>query len=244
VRDVVPSYKHELLAELFEQRPDLAWRITAPLVGLSLEGAVFECTSKQLPEVREFRPDRLALMSVKGEVAAAAVIEVQLDWSDDKPPGWLCHLALTHSRYRCPVYLLVVTDDEGVARRARGPFTYGHPGLQLRPIVLSADNVPQVRDPAEAAKAPELALLSALAHRSSEQAFEIAEAAVLGTTGLSAEQMQTYVDLLLYCLTAAVRERLIVMLEKKHEPLSDYFKAKYREGIERGLEQGREQGRE
>jgi hypothetical protein len=118
----VPSYKHELLADLFERSPDLAWRIMAPLVGLSLEDVEFECKSEQLPELREFRPDRLALVRAKGSerALAAAVIEVQLKWSDDKPSGWLCHLALRPtSRLDAPRSRLGHRDFLEVRRVAR-----------------------------------------------------------------------------------------------------------------------------
>jgi flagellar biosynthesis/type III secretory pathway protein FliH len=54
--------------------------------------------------------------------------------------------------------------------------------------------------------------------------------------------MQAYVDLLLYCLTKTDRERLVVMLQKSREPLSDVFKANFREGRKQGIERGIEQG--
>jgi hypothetical protein len=41
----------------------------------------------------------------------------------------------------------------------------GHPGMTLKPIVLGPEQIPQVVEPEEAIRTPELAVLSALARQ-------------------------------------------------------------------------------
>jgi hypothetical protein len=67
----------------------------------------------------------------------------------------------------------------------RGPIETGIPGFVLRTPVLGREAVPVVTDPAEAARRPELAVLSAMAHGESEQGAVIAAAVLPAIRGLA-----------------------------------------------------------
>jgi hypothetical protein len=95
---------------------------------------------------------------------AAIVVEVQRWFDSRKRWTWPAYLASLRAIHRCPVFLLVVAPVPAVAQWARRPIDLGHPGLSLRPIVVGYAQIPSITDFAVAQAAPELAVLSALAH--------------------------------------------------------------------------------
>lgn len=91
------------------------------------------------------------------------VVEVQLAPDKDKRFVWPVYATNLRARLKCPVCLLVITDDDRVARWAAKPIELGG-GNQFVPVVLGPSGVPEVTDPAQANADPELAVLSAMAH--------------------------------------------------------------------------------
>jgi hypothetical protein len=73
-------------------------------------------------------------------------------------------LELLRNRPSLAVALLVLTLSRGTARWARQPIDIGHPGFELRPLVIGPDEVPTILNPDKAQADPELAVLSAMAH--------------------------------------------------------------------------------
>jgi hypothetical protein len=116
------------------------------------------------------------------------IAEVQLAIDDDKRFSWPLYVAAARASLRCPVTLLVLAPRRPVARWARRPIPLGHPGLALRPIVVGFEQIPRVTDAARARAAPQLAVLSALAHPDAE----IAEAALTALDGLSPRAIRSY----------------------------------------------------
>ena len=84
----------------------------------------------------------------------------------------------------------VVTTDEDVARWAAMPIAVGPPGFVLTPLVLGPGAVPIVTEEAVAAEAPELSVLSAMAHGRDREdiAVPIARAALETARGLDEER--------------------------------------------------------
>lgn len=92
------------------------------------------------------------------------MVEVQLARDQDKRWSWPVYLATSRNRLRCPTVLMVVCVDVATAAWCAVPIDLGHPGAELTPLVLGPAQVPVVTDHEQAGRAPELAVLSAMAH--------------------------------------------------------------------------------
>ncbi|MBI4954642.1 MAG: hypothetical protein HY908_21635 [Myxococcales bacterium] len=208
-----------------------------------------------------------AVVLVGEPVAAAIVVEVQLRADPAKRRSWPVYVTGLWARHGCPVYLLVVCLSEPTARFCERPILLGHPGFELRPVVVGPERVVAVEDPAQAAVRPELAVLSALAHgghagrrtatasasqaRDAGDSARAARCAVAAAEGLFTLPDQTryaYLDLLLSALGTAARRALEEWMSQQYEYQSklfrDLMKKGRKEGLEKGLAEGREQGRE
>ncbi|MGH3373698.1 MAG: hypothetical protein ACRDP6_03055 [Actinoallomurus sp.] len=88
-----------------------------------------------------------ALVTLRGEGnALAVVVEVQRKRDSQKHMSWPAYVATARARLKCPVMLLVICHESGVARWARRPIALGHPGLVLTPLVLGPKEVPVLTD--------------------------------------------------------------------------------------------------
>jgi len=113
------------------------------------------------------------------------------------------------------------------------PSEAGAPGFVPSPYVLDPADVPFVTDPGEAARWPELAVLSVLAHGEGEQGAAIAAAVLPAIQKLDDDRARFYYDLVYISLSAASRQALEEM--KGYEHQTDFAK-KY---VAQGLTQGR-----
>jgi hypothetical protein len=100
--------------------------------------------------------------------------------------------------------VLVVTPRESVADWGREPIDLG-PGGTLTPLVIGPSAVPVVDDVALAEHAPELAVLSVLAHGQEPLAERIGRAALLAALHLSDERQVLYSDVVFAALSEAAR---------------------------------------
>jgi flagellar biosynthesis/type III secretory pathway protein FliH len=143
------------------------------------------------------------------------------------------------------VGLLVLTPDRATAAWAKRPVAYSFHG-SFAPLVLGPDQLPVVTDPGQALAAPELALLSVLAHGRGPHGRAVAGAAFEGAVALDVDLGRLYLDV----IAGAVRPAVRAWLEAKAMLIKDY-KARSRlvqilEGgaREEGRKEGREEGRE
>lgn len=169
----MPSFLHEILVELFRQRPELGPELLHACAGLRIEGAKVERGSIDLSQVAptEYRSDALTVVrDAAGRAVAAVIVEVQLREDEDKRWTWPLYLTAVRASERCPAMLLVLAPDRRVARWASQAIEVGQPGFALRPIVLDYAQVPRICDREAACASPELAVLSAMAHRDLETA--------------------------------------------------------------------------
>lgn len=135
--------------------------------------------------------------------------------------------------------LLVVCPDDATARWCAEPIDTGHPGWVLRPLVVGPGVLPVVTDAEEAARLPELAVLSALAHGESQPRVLDALYAALASAQ-DTEQAQLYADYVLAALPGAARRHLEeLMATGTYEYQSDFA----RRYVEQGRAEGREEGR-
>jgi hypothetical protein len=236
-RPDMPSFAHELLVDLFRQRPALAVELLGASAGIRLGGATMELGSIDLSQVvpTEYRSDALTVLrDGAGEAVAAVVTEVQLGYDEAKRRTWPVYVTVARATYDCPVTLLVLAPDPAVARWAGQPIDLGHPGFVLRPVVIGYAQVPRVCDVATARAAPELAVLSAMAHGD----LETAEAAEAGLDGLPEDKQRLYWDVILSSLPVALRQDLEVRMLEGYKYQSDFARKYYGLGREEGRTEG------
>ncbi|MEW2116464.1 hypothetical protein AB0945_14965 [Streptomyces sp. NPDC005474] len=96
-----------------------------------------------------------------------------------KERSWAYYVSYLQAKYKLPVLLLVVCQDQATAKWAVGPFecgTRGWTALRVYPLVAGPDNLPVITDFRTVAKNLPLAVLSALAHARSPDCDAILEA--------------------------------------------------------------------
>ncbi|XXY53346.1 hypothetical protein WME91_19640 [Sorangium sp. So ce269] len=243
----MPSVTHEALVELFKNRPTLAAEMLHDALGQPIPA--FTEARVESSDLAEIVPsDRRAdvivvlLVSEQQRPAMAIVVEVQLGVDADKPYVWPVYVSQTRARHRCPTWLLAVTVDAEIARWCARPIEMGHPGLTLTPLVLGPAGVPVVTDAEQARAAPEVVVLSAMAHGQEEVGEAIGVAFLGAAAGLDEERRSVYWDLVLSSLNEAARRTLEAMMKSGYEFQSEFARSYVAKGVEKGRKEGREQG--
>ena len=230
--DHMVSMAHEVLVDLFRNRPSLGAELLSEALGVALPSYTeARLTSADLTEIRpaEYRADVVVLL-MDGEVPIwVLVVEVQLGIDPRKRFTWPEYAMGLRARHGCPVGLLVVAPGAEVAAWCAEPIETGIPGFVLRPPVLGRGAVPVVTDPAEAARRPELGVLSAMAHGEGEHGAAIAAAVLPTIRGLQDDRARFYGDLVLNCINDAARRALETMM-KGYQYQSDFAKKYYAQG--------------
>ena len=153
----MPSMAHEILVDLFKNRPSLGAELLSEALGIALPSYTeARLISIDLSQIRpaEYRADIVVLL-LKGDVPVSVlIIEVQLGIDPRKRFTWPEYSMSSRAAHACPVGLLVVAPDPNVAAWCAEPIATGIPGFVLRPPVLGREAVPVVKDPAEAARRP------------------------------------------------------------------------------------------
>jgi hypothetical protein len=236
------SMAHEVLVDLFKNRPSLAAEILSEVLGVEMPVyAQARLASIDLTEVQpaEYRADVVVVLLLEGDVPVRViVVEVQLDKKERKRFTWPAYLAVARAVHECPADLLVVAPDAGVAAWCAEPIEIGAPGFVLRPQVLRRVDVPVVERPEEAARRPELGVLSAMAHGDTEKGAAIASAVLPVLGGLDDDRGRFYYDLVCNSLNEAARKALDEKM-KGYEYQSDFAKKYVAQGrAERWLDRG------
>lgn len=234
----MPSHLHEALLLLFRNRPTLAPELLRD--ALHVELPVYSSArieSAELTDIQpaEYRADLVVLL-LKDEPVLGIVVEAQLSPDDNKRFAWPVYVVNLRARLKCPVCLLVITADDGVARWASRPVMIGG-GNSFSPMVLGPAGVPEVVDEAQAEADPELAVLSAMAHGKDTdvgKSVRIAVTAQLASLRLDADRATLYFDLITHSLSEAARKALQTMDPAKYEYQSDFAKHYISVGEQRG----------
>jgi hypothetical protein len=173
------SMAHEILVDLFKNRPSLAAELLAEVLSVPMPAYTdARLASTDLTEIQpaEYRAD-VVVNLLDGDIPVRVVIlEVQLAVDPRKRLSWPAYVAVSRAVHGCPTDLLVVAPDTVVATWCAEPIEIGVPGFTLRPPVLRRTAIPVVTDAAEAARRPELGVLSAIAHGETENGATIASA--------------------------------------------------------------------
>ena len=243
----MPSHLHEVLLLLFRNRPALAPVLLREALHLELpEHTDVRIDSADLTDIQpaEYRADLVVLL-LKGTPVLGIVLEVQLSRDEDKRFVWPVYVANLRARIRCPVCLLVIAADEGVARWAGKSVELGG-GNRFVPWVLGLSGIPEITDEQRAIEDPELAVLSAMAHAhdpNTDKSSRIALLAQIASVGLDAERSMLYCDLVLHSLPEAVRRALQMMDASKYEYQSEFARRYFGQGKAAGKEEGLAEGR-
>lgn len=222
----MPSMAHEILVDLFKNRPSLAAEILAEVLGLSLPAYTeARLASTDLTEIQpaEYRADVVVVLFDRGSPVRVIIVEVQLALNPRKRLSWPAYVTVSRAVHGCSADLLVVAPDPAVAGWCAEPIEIGVPGFVLHPPVLRHAAVPVVTDPAEAARRPELGVLSAMAHGETGQGATIAAAVLPAIRGLDEDRARLYYDLVYNSLNEAAR-RALEMMMKGYEYQSDFAK--------------------
>jgi hypothetical protein len=236
----MPSMAHEVLVDLLKNRPSLGAELLTEALGVALPAYTeARLVSSDLTQTRpaEYRADVVVLLLDGNVPIWVVIIEVQLGIDEDKRFTWPEYSMGARARYRCPAGLLVVAPQPDIAAWCAEPIETGIPGFVLRPPVLGRQAVPVVTDPAEAARRPELAVLSAMAHGEGDLGAAIAAAVLPAVAGLGDDRARFYGDLVLNSLNEAARRALEARM-KGYEYQSDFAK-KY---VAQGRQEGRQEG--
>lgn len=238
----MPSHLHEILIEMFRDRPTLA----AELLGGPLKISVPDFDEARLSAAdltdtapTEYRADAVVTLVDDGKPALAIVVEVQLRADTRKRRSWPVYVATLHARLGCPVALLIVCPDQAVAYWAAVPIIIGPPGSMLTPVVLGPEQVPIVTDLATARRVPEIAVLSALAHGARPDPRPIFEALLTALDVIDHDHANLYTDLVFAVLPAAARDYLEeLMTTTSHKYQSEFARRYFTEGEARGEARG------
>jgi hypothetical protein len=200
---------------LFRNRPELAPELLRDALSVELPAYTeVRVESAELSQIvpTEYHADLVVLL-INGRPVLAIVLEVQLGTDERKRFTWPVYVAALRARLECPACVLVVTPYRNVARWAAEPIVMGL-GSTLRPLVVGPDGVPMVSDPAVAAREPELAVLSAMAHGEEEPtaAAQIAFAGLAASLGLEDERALLYSDLIRNSLSDAAHKALEALM--------------------------------
>ncbi|WP_437326581.1 hypothetical protein [Sorangium sp. So ce381] len=239
----MPSVTHEALVELFKNRPTLAAEMLHDALGQPVPAftearVVSSDLTEILPSDRRADVILVLLVGEQQRPAMAIVVEVQLGVDPEKPYVWPVYVVQTRARHRCPTQLLVVTIDAEIARWCSRPIDTGHPGLTLTPLVLGPEGVPVVTDAEQATAAPEVVVLSAMAHGQGEAAEAIGVAFLAAAAGIDEERRAVYGDLVLSSLNAAARRTLEAMMKSGYEFQSEFARSYVAKGVEKGRQEG------
>lgn len=234
---------HEVLVEIFRQRPALAAELLTDALGVELPAfgqARLEPADCVDLAPTEYRADAVVVLSQAARPVRAVVVEVQLRRDDDKLWTWPVYLHTLRARLRCPTLLLVVCVDEATAAWAATRIELGQPGSTLTPLVIGPDRVPVFTDAAPALRAPELAVLSALAHGRDPRRSEVLEVLADALAGVKTQQALLYLRLVLAALPQAARIYLEeLMTIGTYEYQSEFTERLRNEGAARGEAKGR-----
>lgn len=231
--------RHEAIVELIRLRPEFAVDVLSGLADVAVpEHDSVELGSPDLSEVvpTERRADAVVTLNDRrGGAVLGVVVEVQLRRDVDKSYTWPSYMISLRQRLRCPVELLVVCVDDGVARWAAQPIWIGRSSV-ITPIAIGPRAVPVIDDVDTARSSPELAMLSGMAHHNVPGVLEALAASVI--TDL--EHGHVYSEMIWAVLPMAARarwERLMTSTTFKYQ--SPFAQKYFGEGEAKGKAEGK-----
>jgi hypothetical protein len=146
----MPSMAHDVLVDLFKNRPSLGAELLTEVLGVPVPPYTdARVTSIDLTQIRpaEYRADVVVLLLDQGVPMGVLIVEVQLGIDHDKRFTWPEYTTGARAKHRCPVTLLVVAPDPEIAAWCAEPIEIGVPGFVMVPPVLGREAVPIITRP-------------------------------------------------------------------------------------------------
>jgi hypothetical protein len=237
----MPSYLHEVLIKMFQDRPALVADLLAGPLGIGVpafESARLSAADLTDLSPTEFRADAVVTLNLADRPVFAVVVEVQRSANVRKRYVWPAYVATLYARLQCPAMLLVLCPDSAVAGWCAQRIVVSDPGLVLTPVVLGPEQVPLVTDNKVARRHPELTVLSVLAHggRSDPSVFTALFAAL---DVIDLDRATLYIDLVLMVLPSAARvwlEEFMTTTPFRYQ--SDFARRYFGQGEAKGKAEG------
>lgn len=213
------SSRHETFPTLVRERPAFVPEL---LARLHVEMPQF--TSARISDIALHEPapvehfaDAVVLLADQDRPVLGVIIEAQLRRDDRKLYTWPQYAMNARARHQCPFLVMVATPSPSVARWASQPIDVGN-GTVFRQHIIGPEAVPKLTDAAQAAREPDLAMLSAFLHarRNTPAARLIASATLQGMSRLDPQRALLY--------TLMVRNNLSPALRKELEKMPDIRK--------------------
>ena len=120
----MPSMAHEILVDLFKNRPSLAAEILVEVLGIPLPAYTeSRLAATDLSEIQpaEYRADIVVVLLDRDIPVRVIIVEVQLAADPRKRFSWPAYVVGARSVHGCPADLLVVAPDPAVARWCAEP---------------------------------------------------------------------------------------------------------------------------
>jgi hypothetical protein len=179
----MPSLLHEGLLALIRDRPEFAAELLREVLHVNVpEFTRARITEAALNELvpTEYHADLVVLLE-QDKPVFGIVHEAQLQPDERKRFTWPMYGTSLRARLECPVVVVVITVDNTTASWAAQPIPLGGQSTFV-PLVIGPEGVPVITDPDLAAREPELAVLSVMAHGRDEEsiAVAVARAAAIG----------------------------------------------------------------
>jgi hypothetical protein len=234
----MPSSLHEALIEMLRHNPGFATELLRLSLGwelpryerIRMESAEFTDLSPT-----QYRADAVAVLTAGERRVLGVVVEVQLRPDSDKQWTWPVYLATLRARLKCPTVLLVVCLDAAVAAWCGTSIDMGHPEWILKPLVLGPNQFPVVTDPDEALRAPELAVMSAMAHGAGQDREPVLDTLLVALSTIDEERATLYADVVLSVLPEAARRYLEgLMTSRTYEYRSEFARGYFFKGRAEG----------
>ncbi len=196
--------------ELLRLNPSLAAVLLAAtgievppdLVATPTDGDLTAC----LPT--ELRADALTILHNRQHKLAVITESQSRPPTRAKRRAWAAYVGLAQSENDCDVVLIIIARDRATARACATVIRTGHPGYDLRPFVIGPDTIPDPTDPANAAVAPELTVLAAIAHTLDLDSDATRRAVMRTFADLDPERRSTYTRLVYFAASPAARRAL------------------------------------
>jgi hypothetical protein len=169
------------------------------------------------------------------------VVEVQLRYDLDKLYTWPAYIILARLAHRCPAVLLVICADAATARRCRSPIAVGHPGFQLKPLVIDSATMPDPAGPGKGQTGPELTVLAVLTGALDLNQDSVRRQVLASLAGLDEDRRKIYTVFILTAASPQAQDALeeLMTTTEFHHPFVDRLLA---EGEAKGLAEGEAKG--
>ena len=229
---------------MVRNRPELVPEILRTVFSLDILGEP-SITSESFADLNpaELRCDATVLFDAPEKPTHGVIVESQQRFDGGKQYSWPAYIALLRLRHKCGATLLVLCPDENSARKCAAPIDMGHPKWVLNPLTVHPGMLPPITDPAEAARMPELAVLSAPAHADGPHAKDVVGSVAAAMKTLSGDTGPLYHDYLMSRFSDAARTLLEDIVKiADYEWQSDFAKTHIAEGLAEGRAEGRAEG--